>query len=101
VSRWMLQLAFLLAVKKVVGAAVFRFRDKDFGQAVQIEFIAVGIDEFLGGGDAVLFEHSDEQFGVRQRACVEKLHAGAFARCIVHLGFEKDKAFATLPAINV
>jgi hypothetical protein len=70
--RTRLELVFAFGVEELVGAFVVGFGDEDFGHAIEVEFVAFGIDEFLRGDDAVLFEHGDEEFGVYERACVEE-----------------------------
>ncbi len=85
-----------------MGAVVVGFGDEDFGQAVEVEFVAFGVDEFLRGGDAVFFQHDDQQFDINEWAGVEEFHEEVISdewlvmsasACMVELGLEKRKVF--------
>jgi hypothetical protein len=99
-SHEVLQFAIFFGVEEIVSAVVIGLGDEDFSEAIKVEFVAFGFDEFLGGGDAVFLEHGDEEFGVYEGAGVEEFHAivsgqWSVVRCIVDFRFGKDKVFAT------
>src|SRR5436190_4705233 len=73
-----LQFIFALGIEELMGAIVVGFGNKDLGGAVEIALIGeFGFGEFLGGSDAVFFEHGYEHLGVDKRAGVEQLHESA------------------------
>lgn len=62
-----------LGIEKLVGPVVIRRRDENPGQPVQITVVRrSGVHERLGGGDAVLLQHHDQELGVNDRAGVKQ-----------------------------
>ena len=75
------QLVLAPGIEKPAGAVVIRLRHKDPGGAAQIAVIRRGgFHKILHGGDAVLFEHHHEHFGIDDRAGVKQFHANSLTR---------------------
>ena len=56
-------------------AIVIGFRHEDIGEAVQVAAVGrVWLGKFLGGGDAVLLQHDQEQFRFHNRTGEEQFH---------------------------
>ena len=76
-----LQLIFAFGVEQPVSPFIIGLLHQNLRQAVEIAVVrGDGIDPLLAGGDAVLFEHGQQQLGVDLRPCVKKLHRAALAR---------------------
>ncbi len=69
------QFVLPLAEKQRVRALVIGLLDQYLRLPAQVPVLRRGrVGPFLAGGDAVLFEHDQEQLGVHLRACVKQLH---------------------------
>ena len=68
---------FVLALgeEQFMRAVIIRFRHEDICEAVQIAVAGAGVNEFLRGGDAVLFKHHHKQFRFHDRTGEEQFHA--------------------------
>lgn len=61
-------------------AFVIGFRHKNIGGTTQVTVVSRGgINEFLRGGDAMFFQHDDEQFRFDNRTGEEQFHTKSLA----------------------
>ena len=66
---------FPLREKQLMSAVEIRFGNENICGTIQIAVVGRGgVNEFLRGGDAVLFEHHHQHLRIHHRAGIKRFH---------------------------